>query len=548
MRTIPWLASLLPVLCILGLASSATAATVASSDSPLQREYTLNGEFVHDVGELQLHVTNFGLIGARSGASCSFCDAPSARWPGVDGVDHLFQAGLWIGARVDGEARVTTSAGGGLELRANPEDPFDTLYAGFEGAPDGARFPAAMPDDDGDGLEDEDPLNGRDDDGDGAIDEDFAGISDQSFRVELTDDDPVILVSLPDHEPLHLKVVQQSFAWSEDSLDQTIGFEFTITASEDFPADQVLEDVYVAFFADPDVGPSSSDDLSFYDDVQVRASDGSTFPLQYASVYDADTDGGQTPGRFGIALIDHPTDPAGIEAPATVGVRSYQSLVGNRPFEQGGDPGNDAERYDLMSRDEIDPNPNSAAAANDFRFLISVGPFARFDVDDEITVRWVMAVGDTSPEQGLERALADGKLSGIGRRYDRDGDPSNGLEFRVPWVSLADGPVSIDDPEVEDDVPSTAYRSALLPNAPNPFNPSTTIRFRLPVAGSASLSIHDAAGRRVRTVDLGHRGAGEGSWVWNGKDDAGRGVASGTYLVRLRSERGVDARAVVLLK
>lgn len=543
---------LLPVLCLAVLVPMSEAAPTDEATA-LHREYTLNGEFVHDVGQLQLNVTNFGLIGSTPGAPCSYCDAPSAMWPAGSGVDHLYDSGLWIGARVDGIPVVTTGVRGGRELRADPNDPLQTLYEGFRGAPNGARYPDPMPDDDGDGLEDEDPLNGRDDDGDGAVDEDFAGISDQSFRVELRDDIAAVTESEPNHVPLHVEVIQKSFAWSDEAIDGAIGFEFTIRPSADFSADRVLEDVYVGFFADPDIGPRGSssiaaDDLLGFFDGDVLAIDGSLVPVQAALAYDADGDGGVSPGVFGLALVDHTVDPQGVKAPTEVGLRGFQGFAGALPFEQGGDPGNDLERYDLLSRAEFDPVPDPRQAlANDYRFLVSVGPFGELRAGDEITVRWVMFVGE-----GFDGALAtaaEARLVGQGQRFDRDGDPANGQEFRVPWLLASDVPVSIDDPIVpEVDPVATSLRGRLLPNAPNPFNPTTEIRFRLPAASAVSLTIHDAAGRAIRAVDLGHQAAGEGAWVWNGADDAGRVVSSGTYFVRMMTPAGIDARRMVLLK
>ncbi len=175
------------------------AVAPAAGAPHLARVYTLDGEFVHDVGEIQLHVTNFGLIGSLPGNTCSFCDAPSAMWPADSGVDHVYQAGLWIGALLDGQPLVTTAAPSGRELRDDAVDPLATIYEATEGEPGGRRYPHPGFDDDGDGLEDEDPLNGRDDDLDGAIDEDFAAVSDQYFRAFLTDDDDATLADEPDH-------------------------------------------------------------------------------------------------------------------------------------------------------------------------------------------------------------------------------------------------------------------------------------------------------------------------------------------------------------
>ncbi len=79
---------------------------------------------------------------------------------------------------------------------------------------------------------------------------------------------------------------------------------------------------------------------------------------------------------------------------------------------------------------------------------------------------------------------------------------------------------------------------ARLRVAPNPFNPSTTLRFELARAGSVKLEIFDLAGRRVRALLSGDLAAGPHEARWDGVDDGGRAVASGGYLGRLRSADG----------
>jgi parallel beta-helix repeat protein len=68
---------------------------------------------------------------------------------------------------------------------------------------------------------------------------------------------------------------------------------------------------------------------------------------------------------------------------------------------------------------------------------------------------------------------------------------------------------------------------------PNPFNPRTTIRFRLPDAGAARLDIFDVAGRLVRTLVDAELTPGDHEATWDGRDAAGRDVGSGSYLARL---------------
>ncbi len=88
----------------------------------------------------------------------------------------------------------------------------------------------------------------------------------------------------------------------------------------------------------------------------------------------------------------------------------------------------------------------------------------------------------------------------------------------------------------------------ILPNAPNPFNPQTEIRFELAKAGQARLTIYDVTGRRVKTMHDGHLDSGPHSLVWQGRDDGGRTVASGVYYLRMDTVESVQHRKMMLLK
>jgi hypothetical protein len=77
-------------------------------------------------------------------------------------------------------------------------------------------------------------------------------------------------------------------------------------------------------------------------------------------------------------------------------------------------------------------------------------------------------------------------------------------------------------------------RSALLQNYPNPFNPETWIPYHLRDAAPVSIRVYNASGQLIRTLELGHKDAGVyvSQWkaaYWDGKNEAGEEVASGTY-------------------
>ena len=100
-------------------------------------------------------------------------------------------------------------------------------------------------------------------------------------------------------------------------------------------------------------------------------------------------------------------------------------------------------------------------------------------------------------------------------------------------------------------------RTQLLGNFPNPFNPSTTIRFSLSFgegrgegASPVQINIYNIRGQRVRTLLDGSRefGDGEHSVVWNGQDDYGNQVGSGVYLYRMKVGEYQLVRRMLLVK
>ncbi|MBS1124549.1 MAG: putative Gingipain, partial [Deltaproteobacteria bacterium] len=88
----------------------------------------------------------------------------------------------------------------------------------------------------------------------------------------------------------------------------------------------------------------------------------------------------------------------------------------------------------------------------------------------------------------------------------------------------------------------------LLPNVPNPFNPTTRIPFTLSASGPVDLAVYTVDGRRLRTLVAGEREPGLYDAIWNGTDERGDRVSSGVYYVRLVMRDLTLSRPVVLLK
>ena len=85
-------------------------------------------------------------------------------------------------------------------------------------------------------------------------------------------------------------------------------------------------------------------------------------------------------------------------------------------------------------------------------------------------------------------------------------------------------------------------------NFPNPFNPSTTIRFALPSSAHTRVVIYDVAGHKVRSLVDDVMAAQVHSVVWNGRDDAERSVSAGVYFYKVSSGDHFSVGRMALVK
>jgi len=89
---------------------------------------------------------------------------------------------------------------------------------------------------------------------------------------------------------------------------------------------------------------------------------------------------------------------------------------------------------------------------------------------------------------------------------------------------------------------------ALHENYPNPFNPTTTLRFDLPELSDLTLTIYNMLGQRVRTFNMQGKAAGYHTITWDATNDFGEQVGAGVYLYQLQAIDFVKTRKMVLLK
>ena len=89
---------------------------------------------------------------------------------------------------------------------------------------------------------------------------------------------------------------------------------------------------------------------------------------------------------------------------------------------------------------------------------------------------------------------------------------------------------------------------ALHDNYPNPFNPTTTLRFDLPEISDVRLTIYNVLGKRVKSFKMQNTPAGYHSIRWDATNDFGSPVSAGVYLYQLQAKDFVKTRKMVLLK
>jgi hypothetical protein len=89
----------------------------------------------------------------------------------------------------------------------------------------------------------------------------------------------------------------------------------------------------------------------------------------------------------------------------------------------------------------------------------------------------------------------------------------------------------------------------LFQNIPNPFNPTTSIRYLVPDGGGdVVIRVFDVKGQLVRTLRRGFESAGEKTVLWDGLDHRARPVASGLYFYRLDAPGFAETRKMLLLR
>jgi FlgD Ig-like domain len=140
---------------------------------------------------------------------------------------------------------------------------------------------------------------------------------------------------------------------------------------------------------------------------------------------------------------------------------------------------------------------------------------------------------------------------------DVDGDGSLELVFHTQAGGVPPDPyinktyvysTGLTASALEDKNSSSPKEYRLEQNYPNPFNPSTTIRYSISSPEKISVKIYNISGQLIKEIVNEHSQAGEYDVIWDGKNNFGQKVSSGTYFYQLTSRNYIDAKKMILLK
>ncbi len=174
--------------------------------------------------------------------------------------------------------------------------------------------------------------------------------------------------------------------------------------------------------------------------------------------------------------------------------------------------------------------------------------------ENGITLSWSLSTNEflegfriyrASVDDAIEDALNDRLIPPDERSYiDETAMPGERYRYTLVVISAESGEVRSETIEAEL-APLTVQ---LYQNFPNPFNPTTSIRYIVPHTSHVTLRIYAPSGHLIRTLVDGKKSFGAHEATWDGMDNAGRPAASGIYVYRLQVGKVTQSKKMTLLK
>ena len=375
------------------------------------------------------------------------------------------------------------------------------------------------------------------------------------FSVDVTISDVVDLhgaATVVQFDPLILEAVsvvkgeflgsggQSTFSWSDfDNMEGWVQYEEAILGAYAVSGSGVLDRIT---FRALRLGQS---DLAF-SAVDLRDLDNAVLPAE------------STEGRVSVGLLIGALPDFSPVQTSTVSVHLPDLVL---------EAANDVFTVDVTIRDAVDLHGASIVVQFDPLILEIVGVVKGefLGSGGQSTFFWSDFDNSEGRVQCDEAILGPHKVSGSGvlhritfkaLRLGETGLAFGTVDLRdLDNVTLpaksTDGHVAIGSVYVDDEVSTTSplpEEYFLVQNSPNPFNAQTTIRYGVPTASGVHLVVYNVMGQAVRVLADHHQEAGRHRVMWDGTDDLGRDVRSGTYVLKMRAGDFVDSCKMLLLK
>jgi hypothetical protein len=463
------------------------------------------------ISNIGLALTDFGVIGSRN---MYWPDKPSCEYPLGSRIEHLYQGGLWVGAKLNTIDGNDPRNGKILVSTAVNDWASNAVYngAGFEFTPSGGMTITERSSDPGNPYFDP------------------AAVSDEDFITTFTDMNtynPRTGDSIFNHIPMGIAVQQESFAWA--SHDGIIIIRYIIkNISPD-----TLDSVYVGMWNDAAVRNTNlvPPGTPGYFNYTAYGFDSSS-NLAYAFDFNGMPGGSPANSYFGISLLGSTSLHADTNSnqQAYYSAWTYRSVSGTAEFLSPTDDWNPnfyLSRYNRMTsslpNDYINQLRISPANAS---ILLSTGPFQRLAPDDSIDISFAILCATkygTSPahyDSSEQRLYLYNELSDARMLYANH------------YITSVTGSNHF--------IPNTL---TLAQNFPNPFNPATTISFSLPKSSFVTIKVYNVLGQIVNTIVNERRAPGTYSVQFDASN-----LPSGVYFYRLNAGEFMQTKKMLVIR
>lgn len=208
------------------------------------------------------------------------------------------------------------------------------------------------------------------------------------------------------------------------------------------------------------------------------------------------------------------------------------------------------ESYPIWNDPQIAQNPNSKFPHIDFN-SDGVSELIMNNSEDATAV----IIYDMKNDQNLFEFDSPENYTEFTNLIDIDGDGE--LEIIISGLSYNQMPpiaktyiysTGVNLTNLEKPSNSLYQNFKLAQNYPNPFNPTTTIKYTVPTRNKISIKIYDINGQMIRELINEEKSSGEYSVVWDGQNNFGSKVASGTYFYQIQTGDFSQAKKMILLK